>query len=52
MRFKGLRWKAAAAVAFLVGIPFVPEAKAQGAGDIVTSAIDLALSIVGLAGNS
>ncbi len=52
MRFNGLRWKAAAALAFLMGVPFVPEARAQDVGGIVDASIWLAMSIVDVAGHS
>jgi hypothetical protein len=52
MRFKGLRWKAAAVIAFLMGVPFVEQAHAQDVGGIIYSAISLAFGIVDMAGNS
>lgn len=52
MNFRGLRWKAAAAIAFLMGVPLAEQARAQDVGDIVSSAIALALAIIDVAGNS
>ena len=52
MRFSGLRWKAAAALAFLMGVPFVPQARAQDVGGIVNAGIWLAMAIVDMAGDS
>jgi len=52
MLFKGLRWKAAAVLAFLMGVPFVEQAHAQDVGGIINSALSLAFGIVDLAGNS
>jgi hypothetical protein len=52
MRFKGLRWKTAAVIAFLMGVPFVERAQAQDAGNIVQAAINLALGIFDAAGDS
>ncbi len=52
MQPKRMRWKLAAAIAFLMGVPFVEQAQAQNVGDIVYAAVGLAAAIVGAAGNS
>ena len=52
MIFKGLRWKAAAVIAFLMGVPFVEQARAQDVSRIIDGAISLAFGIVDAAGHS
>jgi len=52
MKSSRLRWKAAAAVAFLMGVPFVPQARAQDVGGLIEAAGWLAMSIVDIAGDS
>lgn len=51
---KRMRWKAAAAVAFLMGIPFVEEAHAGhgGVGGIIGGALTLTGAIIDVAGDS
>jgi hypothetical protein len=43
--WRKLRWKLAAVVAFLMGAPFVAEARAQDGWDIAAAAIGLGLAI-------
>ncbi|MCK4340426.1 MAG: hypothetical protein KAY37_01720 [Phycisphaerae bacterium] len=52
MSFKSLRWRTAGLVAFLMGIPMAEQAQAADGGNIVGAAIDLALSIASIAGDS
>jgi len=54
MRFRWLSWKAAAAVAFLMGLPMVQQAKAgdDGAGSITSGVLSLVEGIFDAVGNS
>lgn len=52
MGFKGLRFRAAAVIAFLMGVPFVEQARASDFGDITDSVFSLVRSIIDAAGNS
>lgn len=52
MSLKKVRWSVAAAVAFLIGIPMVEKAQAQGVDDIANGIFSLINGIVDLAGNS
>ena len=52
MKSKGLRWYTAGLVAFLMGIPMAEQAQAADGGSIVSAALDLALSIASVAGDS
>ena len=51
MRLKRLRWYTAGLVAFVMGVPLAERAEAASGG-IVWAAIDLALSIADLSGDS
>jgi len=53
MRFRWLSWKAAAVVAFLMGLPMVQQAKAGDDSSSITSGVlSLVDGIVDAAGNS
>ena len=52
MILKKLRWRVAALVAFLMGIPMVEQARADDVGDIVDSVFSLVYSILNVAGDS
>ena len=52
MRLKRLRWGAAALVAFLLGVPFVSEARADDWGRIVRGVFQMVFGIVDVAGDS
>lgn len=52
MRFSWLRWKAAVAVAFLMGLPMVEQTKASDASGITGGALSLTQAIIDAAGNS
>ena len=52
MRLKRLRWYTAGLVAFVMGVPLAEQAEAADGGGIVWAAIDLALSIADISGDS
>jgi hypothetical protein len=52
MRFSWLSWKAAAAVAILMGLPMVEQAKADSASGITGSSLSLVGAIIDAIGNS
>ncbi len=52
MMFRKLRWRTAAVVAFLMGVPLVEQAQADDGGSIADSAFSLISAIVDAAGNS
>jgi hypothetical protein len=52
VKFRGLRWRFAALIAFLMGLPFVAQAKADSTSDIINGALGLTGGIIDAAGNS
>jgi hypothetical protein len=52
MGIRKLRWRFAALVAFLIGVPLVEQAQASDTGAIVGGVFGLVAAIVDVAGNS
>ena len=47
-----MRWRVAAVVAFLMGVPFVAEARADDTGEIIGGVFGLVAAILGAVGDS
>ena len=52
MRFSWWSWKAIAAIAFLMGLPMVEQAKADSTSGITAGSLSLLSAIIDAAGNS